>query len=332
MASDNRVKASAVLKNLTLDGQMDWTVEKFFATLKVRKELVSPDFNFYVPQINKTFTFALKVVRSSLFGCEFADFYLLNRNPEDLEMSAELNVGTLSSVFTAKVAKESHYWWEKSLTKAQLVANSSAGSLDICVKFSIFNNLKSTTVGHLDLADPNQSLYQSQQRLWTGGVLSDFTISCGSERFPCHKAILANGSDVFARLLSSKDWVENKRNLLQVKNFPPTVVKQMIEFIYTNRIQDGSQCSLELLLLADQFHLKGLIQLCESELSKKVTCQNVIEILRVVDKIVDAQRLKDFVIDFMANNMPTIFRRSDWKQIIARSQFLDAIEDPQLKK
>ena len=48
MASDNRVKASAVLKNLTLDGQMDWTVEKFIATLKVRKELLSPDFKFYL--------------------------------------------------------------------------------------------------------------------------------------------------------------------------------------------------------------------------------------------------------------------------------------------
>ena len=330
MASDNRVKASVVLKNLTLDGQMDWKIENFVATLEVRKEVESPDFKFFFPQVNKTFTFALKVSQNLFF--ENFEMALLNRNPEDVGMSADLNVGSLTGSFISEVAKGQAQCWNLYPTLDQFVASSSAGSLNMSVKFSIFNYLKSATVGQLDLADPNQSLYESQRKLWADGVLSDFTIECGSETFFCHKNILANRCDVFDRLFASQDCNENKKNLFQIKDHQPNVVKQMLEFIYTNRIPDGTQCSLELLLIAGQFNLKGLVQLCESEITKEVTCQNVIQILRVVDKVVDAKHLKDFASDFLANNMSSIVKTSDWKQIVASPKFLDAIEDFTLKK
>ena len=328
MTSNNPAKASDVLK--TLDGQMDWKIENFIATLEVRKELESRDFKFSFPKVNKAYTFVLKVARKSVW--KKFDFSLLNRNLEDVGMSAELKVGSLSSIFSGEVPKGRSQSWRLCPTLAQLGASSLAGSLTICVKVSIFSNLKSATMGQLDLADLNQSLYESLRKLWADGVLSDFTIECGPEKFSCHKNILANRSDVFARLFASKNWNENKADLFQMKEHPPNVVKQMLEFIYTNRIPEGSQCSLDLLLIADQFNLKGLIQLCESELSKKVTRQNVIEILRVVDKVADAKRLKDFATDFLANNMSSIVKTSDWKQIISSPAFLDAIEDSKFKK
>ena len=336
MASDNRGKASIVLENLTLDSKIDWKIENFFATLQGADDpfegLISDDYKIFFLQVNKTFTFALKVNRGLICWQNFADISLLNRNPEDIEVTAELKVGSLSSSSTGKIAQACSMPLNLRATRDQLDANSSAGSLSISVKFSILSILKSTTVGHLGVIDSDQMFHQSLGRLLTDSVFSDFTISCGSEKFQCHKVVLANRSDVFARLLTSKDWTENKKNLFQINDHDPAVVKQMLEFVYSNRIPDGTECSVELLVIADQFNLQGLIQLCESEISKKVTCQSVTDILRGIHKVADAKHLKDYATDFMANNITSIVKTSDWKEIIASPKFLDAIEDPKPKK
>ena len=104
------------------------------------------------------------------------------------------------------------------------------------------------------------------------------------------------------------------------------------QFIYTNEIPDGTQSSLELLLIADQYNLKDLIQLCEMEISKTMTCQNAIEILNIANKVADAKRLREFANEFVVENILSIVTNDGWKQLLAQSNLLEVYQRIDAKK
>ena len=68
------------------------------------------------------------------------------------------------------------------------------------------------------------------EKLLEEETLTDFNIICGLDLFPCHKSILANQSDVFAAVMNSNSWEENKSNKYPIEGHNPKVVKQMINF------------------------------------------------------------------------------------------------------
>ena len=325
-AKNNPVVASAVLENMSLDGQIDWKIEDFESTIKAYEALDSDDFKFFFPRAKKSFRFALQIVQ----GSGFSYFYLINRNSEAVQISGVLKVGTMSYTFSGKIEGAPSCECKKYLTRlssGQLQAESSAGSLLISVKFSIFDDLlKSAKASRLEPVDADLEFHQSHRNLMSDTTFSDFVIECGTEKFPCHKAILASRSDVFARLFSTKGWVENKRNLYKINDHDPAVVKQMREFIYTNKIPDGTEYSLELLLIADQFNLKDLIRMCETAVSKTMTRKNAIKILNVANKVADAKRLKDSASKFVVENILSIVSNDAWKEVFARSNLLDVLE------
>ena len=330
------VMASATLESQVLDGQIDWTIKNFQTVSKAFKSLDSPDFKFFFPQANKTFLFALKVVRSEgkPNQDDLLEFFLLNRNAEIVRMSAELFFFGSSSKsssfidaiearsdkkffrdqqdFSASVARQYHY-------------SSASCDFNIRVKFSILDNRKSSASALHELVDTNLAFARSLRGLLMDKTFSDFVIKSGTETFPCHKAVLANRSDVFARLLRSEGGVGN--NVLQLDSHKPAVIKQMIEFVYTYQLPEGTKSSPELLAIADQFNLKELALLCELELSKMVTCQNAIKILNIADKVAEAKRLKGFIIEFMSQNIFSFIGTADWKEIIEPNpELLNAIK------
>ena len=196
-------------------------------------------------------------------------------------MSAQTFDGIAYGTFADRILGFKKIAWNTKTHLEKFVGHFSSATsiLKIWVSFSIFNNLQSAPVAGLNYIDSEPMFRSSLKSLLADNSLSDFVIECGTNKFPCHKAILASRSDVFATLFSTNDWAENKENAFPIKDHSPDVVKQMLEFIYTNKIPEGTTFSLNLLIIADQFNLKGLIQLCESELSKNMTHQNAIEVL-----------------------------------------------------
>ena len=317
------VEASADLKNPTLDGNIHWKVQNFVTLIQAAREVTSPDFRFPFPKANKTFNFGVKI----LFFEDGIEFRLMNRNQDAVRMSAQLSAGLIHSSFADKIPGLGEKSWSprEPLRKFLHYYSSSTSLCGIEVRFSIFDNLTSTTVAGLDYVESEPTLQQSLKSLLTESTLFDFVIECGTKKFPCHKAILANRSDVFARLFSSNDWAENKENVFPINDHSPDVIEQMLVFIYTNKIPEGTTSSLNLLIIADQFNLKGLIQLCESDLSKTMTHQNAIEILNMADKIPDTKRLRNLAAEYVYKNMLSLVSPDNWKKIVESSSLLDAI-------
>lgn len=313
MAS-HRVMVSGTTERLILEGQIDWKVKNFEAMLKACKNLTSPDFKFFFPQVDKTYKFGLKIEPFM----NHTAIFLVNRNPETVKISAEMLFRSKSNSFDGDFeAESSRMLWELWLTPAQIrKITDAASALNVRVRFSLFEDPKAAANGLSEVLDTDQRFHQTLKDLLTDTRFSDFTIKSGNEKFSCHKAVLANRSDVFARFFSSGGWIESEKNTFRLDSHEPAIVKQMLEFIYTDKLPDGTACSLELMILADQFNLKDLIHLCEEELSKLVSRSNAIRILNIADKVAEAKRLKSYVVKVVAKNIFAFIGTEDWKAVV----------------
>ena len=304
-------KTLALEKKLSLRAEMDWSIKTFNTNNEDWVERMSPDFSFFFPEINKTFKFGLKLIQGHF--CKFHPLHsfvclhLVNQNSEDLKMTA--------------ISSQLFRWGNNSFEDVLVMAKSSRPIFEIATKD--FTKYYIHGKFHVDFSisypiyinlDPK--LHKAQRRLLTDAAYVDFAIECGTEKFPCHKAILANRSDFFARLFSSQEWIESERNTFQINGHDPAVVKQMLEFVYAYQIPDGTESSLDLLLIANQFNLKDLIKFCEAMIAKTLSCDNALKILRVADEVPAASHLKEYVVQFVAKNISTLMDTEDWKEAV----------------
>ena len=82
------------------------------------------------------------------------------------------------------------------------------------------------------------TLYTRFQHLFNEGMqLSDMEVHVGGTIFPAHKVVLATGSPVLQAMLQSEGFIENKTNILQIDDLEPPIVKEMLRFLYTDRVE-----------------------------------------------------------------------------------------------
>ena len=115
---------------------------------------------------------------------------------------------------------------------------------------------------------------------------ADFTIVCQGKIFDCHRNILALRSKVFRAMLTTDDGREKTSGTLNIVDFEDTSVRQMIKFCYTgNLVEDDILILIEILLLANKYDIKGLLEISQSLLVPAIGIDNCLEILDVAHKI-----------------------------------------------
>ena len=138
---------------------------------------------------------------------------------------------------------------------------------------------------------------------------ADFKICVGEAEFPCHRAILAARSPGFDRIFRENTGTHQ----LEIVDFKPAKVKQMLEFIYSDKVmEEGDQ---DLLRLAEKFQIRGLIKLCGRSIAKTVKVENALCLLDLANSQPDGlllKNLKDSVLDFCANNYWELKRTEQW--------------------
>ena len=162
-------------------------------------------------------------------------------------------------------------------------------------------------------------LVNDLQKLLTNSVMSDFTILCGDEVFPCHKAILALRSDVFERMFENKSAKENTKNEVEITDCEPEILRAFLQFLYTDQLTDASQDhasynSVDLLLLADKYNVLGLKKKCELALASKMDVKNAIELLTVASRI-SATILEPKAANFIFKNLDELVESDDWEEM-----------------
>jgi hypothetical protein len=326
--------ALAEIKQFELKGQINWKINDFLAWTAFKKtgfKEISPEFKFNFPEVNKCFTFQLELLpkgqpfNENTKGLVVGIFFT-NLNSEELNIKVLFSflnsVGAKVERFSSFVSFEAQRSWgtPNIFSVNDLTSHPQTllpgGHLQIQCNFTIYHPEPTPTA--LNPIQPaRETLQTAMLRLWSDSDSHDFQIVCDGKTFRCHENILANKSDVLKQMMAQAGtWKENEERAFEIEDFAPAEVEMMLYFIYTNELPPNAECTANTLLIGDKYNVKGLVNLCEVELSNKLELNNAINILEASDQVVDAKQLKGNAIRFVADNIKSFFDTSDFKRVV----------------
>lgn len=173
----------------------------------------------------------------------------------------------------------------------------------------------------------SQGLAECFAELWKTGLLHDFTITCRDQSFRCHKNILATRLTYFASMFNTTNVPiqENIKNSLDIKDCDPKTVKNFIEYIYNDDLDDDSGfANTELLILSERFNFDQLKLKCELAISKTLDLSNAVKLLSIAS-IYSARTLLKSCAGFIGKNKGVLIDSEDWNQMVKTNP--QALED-----
>jgi hypothetical protein len=159
------------------------------------------------------------------------------------------------------------------------------------------------------------SLITSFQHLFNEQMqFSDMEIHAGETIFPDHKVVLAARSPVFHAKLQSDRFSENKTNVIKIKDLAAPVVKEMLRFIYTDRVENMEELASELLIASGKYLIDLLKMKCEAFLAQSMTVENCCDLLSLAQTY-SATELKKVAMDFFLLHSCEVSKTDGWKEL-----------------
>ena len=149
------------------------------------------------------------------------------------------------------------------------------------------------------------------EEYWNNEKFSDVQLKVEDKVLYAHKIVLASKSPFFSAMFKH-NMLENIENVVCIKDVSHNVLKEVIRFMYSGRIENLDNLAFDLLTAAEQFVLLDLKKMCESNLCKKISFNNVIEMLKVAD-LYKANNLKKNSMQFIIDNFPKIVKMPQFK-------------------
>ena len=160
------------------------------------------------------------------------------------------------------------------------------------------------------------------QHIKLSGITSvpDFHLICEGKAIPCHKNILAEQSTVFgALLMSGNEWKENQTGELKINDFCLKTVMSMLEFIYTHQLSEAKGDTVSLLMIADKYDIKSLLERCENELTTVLSLENALDLLEL-SKRTSAGQLTKSTIHFIGKHDDVIRGQENYHEMTMEDQ------------
>ncbi|XP_065226732.1 speckle-type POZ protein-like [Planococcus citri] len=129
--------------------------------------------------------------------------------------------------------------------------------------------------------NPFHGLSDDLEYLLFNKQFSDAIVKVKGKEYPVFKGILAARSPVFERMFREDNGMllENTTNIVEISDFSPEVIEEMLRFIYTGKVEKLEKLVNQLLHATDKYQLEGLMEICEDMLSKQLSKDNVINTL-----------------------------------------------------
>uniref|UniRef100_A0A0K0EYE0 BTB domain-containing protein n=1 Tax=Strongyloides venezuelensis TaxID=75913 RepID=A0A0K0EYE0_STRVS len=184
-------------------------------------------------------------------------FSIIKNNREEKNFSESVVIASSNSV---------NYWKILNFIRVDYLLNPSNGLLingNLELSFEIFfiNHINIIIKNHLDtllgidktLPTPNNYLGQTLQRQQS----TDCIIVVGKYNFYVHKQKLINRSPVFD-VMFKHELKESIIGIIEILDFEVDVVKEMLDYIYTNEAPNIKEMATEVFLIADKYEIEGL--------------------------------------------------------------------------
>ena len=144
-------------------------------------------------------------------------------------------------------------------------------------------------------------------------VPGDIVVECEGQEISGHSLVFIARSNVFAKTLQT-DMKERREGRIHIERASMVDVKQLVDYMYSGKL-DASHARLkELLVLADRFEVLQLVQLCSSKLSESLDKNNALE-LGIFGDSYNSKTLVEMCAHYIAANMKESLSQEDWMEI-----------------
>ena len=169
-------------------------------------------------------------------------------------------------------------------------------------------NLKSENSGIKKLAE---SLYAEKD-------FSDVKIVCGDGKaFLCHKLVLGCQSKVFKTIFKNKSLMEKQSEgvmKIEEKDVNSDIMEQLLYFMYFQKVEDNKKINVDLLIAADKFLVKGLLDFCTKFLESNLSVENALDVL-IKAELVNQKALFEAASKFVRKNLGKVNKTTAWEEM-----------------
>ena len=127
-------------------------------------------------------------------------------------------------------------------------------------------------------SDATLQNYANNKRL--AGQFNDVIVLADSESIPANRLVLACFSKFFESMFLSP-MKEQYRNQVEIRQFDGKIVRSIIDFMYSGKIDIHNENALDLLAAADFLQMEDVKKFCFEFLESNVTIDNCLEILKL---------------------------------------------------
>ena len=145
--------------------------------------------------------------------------------------------------------------------------------------------------------------------------LSDIKLICGHEIFECHKLVLSCRSDVFKTMFKAKSTAEEEYGEVEIENFEAKTIANMVYFMYHDNVMNEENMDPDLLILADKYNVRGLMNYCVKYFEENLSLENALDVL-VSAELTGQKSLFDAAIQFAIENRERLIKTESWKELL----------------
>ena len=144
-------------------------------------------------------------------------------------------------------------------------------------------------------------------------VPGDIVVECEGQEIRGHSLVFIARSNVFAKTLQT-DMKEKQEGRIHIDRASLVDVKQLVDYMYSGKLDTSYVRLKELLVLADRFEVLQLVQLCSSKLSESLNKNNALE-LGIFGDSYNSKTLVEICAQFIAANMKESLSQEEWMEI-----------------
>lgn len=144
-----------------------------------------------------------------------------------------------------------------------------------------------------------KSISANMKKLFSEKKFADVVCVVEKQEIPAHRCILSQ-SKYFENMFES-GMQEATAQRIPISDISVKAFKAMLESMYLGTVKLDEALASELIIQADKYALPELRFLCEFELQKYLSMNNLLRIARLVEKI-EAPLLEKKIVEFLSDN------------------------------
>lgn len=152
------------------------------------------------------------------------------------------------------------------------------------------------------------------KQLFISKDFADAVISVEGKTFEVHKNVLSARSSVF-RAMFRAEMTESDANQVEIDDFTPEVIHEMLTFIYTESAPNLRTVAGELLRAADKYDLKLLKRMSGEVLMSSISIETAADVC-ILGEMFDVTNLKTRAIDFINGHAADVIQTDGWKKMV----------------